>query len=326
MKRFLLICAFIPVSLLSSFSFPELRFKADGKFKIVQFTDVHYVPGNDKSDVALRTIAETVDAEHPDLVVFSGDVVTGKPAEQGWKVILDELERRSVPFCVVPGNHDDEQDLSRKQISALVKQYKMNANTRKDPAIKGVLNTVVEIKDPESKKISFLLYCLDSNAYPADSRFKGYGWFAADQIAWYRQMSEKYTRKNGNVPLPALAFFHIPLPEYREAYDRKENKRLGERKERECAPALNSGMFAAMIEAGDVIGVFTGHDHDNDYIVNAYGIALAYGRFTGGKTTYTNRENGARVIELTKGERMFRTYVRLRSGKIKDIAVFPSDF
>ena len=85
-------------------------------------------------------------------------------------------------------------------------------------------------------------------------------------------------------------------------------------------------MFAAMIEAGDVMGVFVGHDHDNDYIVNAYGIALGYGRFTGGKTTYTNMENGARVIELTEGERMFRTYIRLRSGEIKDRAVFPSDF
>lgn len=326
MKRILFICVFVSISLLSCFSLPELRFNADRKFKIVQFTDVHYVPGNDKSGVALRTIVETVEAEHPDLVIFSGDVVTGKPAEQGWKIILDELERRSVPFCVVPGNHDDEQDLSREQISALVKQYKMNVNARKDPKIKGVLNTVVEVKGTKGERASFLLYCLDSNAYPADSRFKGYGWFAADQIEWYKRMSEKYTRKNGNAPLPALAFFHIPLPEYREAYDKKENKRFGERKERECSPELNSGMFAAMIEAGDVMGVFVGHDHDNDYIVNAYGIALGYGRFTGGKTTYTNMENGARVIELTEGERMFRTYIRLQSGEIKDMAVFPSDF
>lgn len=262
MKKGLLVCIFVFAGFLSSFSLPELRFRPDGKFKIVQFTDVHYVPGDSKSDVALQTIGATIDEEHPDLVVFSGDVVTGSPAEQGWQIILDELERRSVHFCVVPGNHDDEQDISRKQISALVRQYKMNVNARKDPKIKGVLNTVLEIKDADGKKTAFLLYCLDSNAYPTDSRFKGYGWFTADQIEWYRQMSEKYARKNGNEPLPALAFFHIPLPEYREAFDKKENKRFGSRNERECAPVLNSGMFAAMIESGDVLGTFVGHDHD----------------------------------------------------------------
>lgn len=325
MRKFLLSCTFALLFCVSGFSIQELRFNPAGKFKIVQFTDVHYVPGNDKSNVALRTITETVDAEHPDLVIFSGDVVTGSPAEQGWKTILDELEKRSIPFCVVPGNHDDEQDLSRKQISELVKQYKMNVNARKDPKIKGVLNTVLEIDGSENKKPAFLIYCLDSNAYPTDSRFKGYGWFTADQIEWYRKTSEKYTRKNDDVPLPALAFFHIPLPEYGEVFDNKKNKRIGKRNENECSPALNSGMFAAMLTAGDVMGVFVGHDHDNDYVVNAYSIALGYGRFTGGKTTYTNMENGARVIELTEGSKTFYTYVRLRSGKIKDMIVFPSD-
>ena len=37
--------------------------------------------------------------------------------------------------------------------------------------------------------------------------------------------------------------------------------------EKACAPKLNTGMFAAMKEAGDVMGVFVGHDHDNDYAV-----------------------------------------------------------
>ena len=184
MKKLLGICLFVFAGFLPTFSSPGLRFNANGKFKIVQFTDVHYVPGNDNSKVALQTIQETIEAEHPDLVVFSGDVVTDKPAEQGWKTILGELEQRSVPFCVVLGNHDDEQNLSRKEISDLVKKYEMNVNARKDPPIKGVLNTVVEIKDAANKKNSFLLYCFDSNAYPTDKRFKGYGWFTADQIAW----------------------------------------------------------------------------------------------------------------------------------------------
>lgn len=48
--------------------------------------------------------------------------------------------------------------------------------------------------------------------------------------------------------------------------------------EKACAPLLNTGMFAAMKEAGDVMGTFVGHDHDNDYSVMWHGILLAYGR------------------------------------------------
>lgn len=64
-----------------------------------------------------------------------------------------------------------------------------------------------------------------------------------------------------------LLLFHIPLPEYNEAA-RSENAILrGTRMEEACAPKLNTGMFAAMKEAGDVMGMFVGHDHDNDYAV-----------------------------------------------------------
>ena len=45
-------------------------------------------------------------------------------------------------------------------------------------------------------------------------------------------------------------------------------------------------MFAAMYEGGDVMGMFAGHDHDNDYSVMWHGILLAYGRFGGGNTEY----------------------------------------
>ena len=61
--------------------------------------------------------------------------------------------------------------------------------------------------------------------------------------------------------------------------------------EKACAPELNTGMFTAMKEAGDVMGMFVGHDHDNDYAVMWKGILLAYGRFTGGNTEYNHLPN-----------------------------------
>ena len=57
-----------------------LKFNADKKFKIVQFTDVHFIYDNPKSDISLERIKEVVDAEKPDLVIFTGDVIYGKPA------------------------------------------------------------------------------------------------------------------------------------------------------------------------------------------------------------------------------------------------------
>jgi len=73
-------------------------------------------------------------------------------------------------------------------------------------------------------------------------------------------------------------------------------------------------MFAAMLESGDIMGVFVGHDHDNDYLASLYGIVLGYGRFSGGRTTYTDFQNGARVFCLKEGEKGFLTYIRLMDG------------
>ena len=65
---------------------PVLKFNQDGKFKIVQFTDVHFKYGNPASDIALERINEVLDAEKPDFVIFTGDVIyygirVGIPAE-----------------------------------------------------------------------------------------------------------------------------------------------------------------------------------------------------------------------------------------------------
>ena len=94
-----------------------LRFNKDGKFKIVQFTDVHFKYGNPASDVALERIGEVLDAEHPDLVIFTGDVVYSSPADKGMLQVLGQVERRHLPFVVTFGNHDNEQGKSRKSVA-----------------------------------------------------------------------------------------------------------------------------------------------------------------------------------------------------------------
>ena len=185
-----------------------------------------------------------------------------------------------------------------------------------DEYIKGIGNYILEVKDKEAKALKSILYFMDSGAYSKIAKPFSYAWFDFSQINWYRDQSAAYKRRNEENPLPALAFFHIPLPEYTQMTSGNDSILVGEKRESECAPKLNTGMFTAMREAGDVMGTFVGHDHDNDYIGSFYDIYLAYGRFSGGKTVYNNLGlNGCRVIELTEDKREFNTYIRLLGGE-----------
>ena len=85
----------------------NLKFDSAGHFKIVQFTDDHYVPNNPKSKAAIHLIEKVLDLENSDLVVLTGDIVTGRPARIGWDSVLDPILRRNIPFIVTLGNHDD---------------------------------------------------------------------------------------------------------------------------------------------------------------------------------------------------------------------------
>lgn len=167
---------------------------------------------------------------------------------------------------------------------------------------------------------------MDSPSYSQINGIGGYDYIKFDQIQWYRENSAKYTKQNGGTPIPSLAFFHIALPEYNQAASDETAILVGTRKEKACAPQLNSGLFASMKEMGDIQGVFVGHDHDDDYAVYWKGILLAYGRYTGGDTVYNNLTNGARVIEMTEGENGFKTWIHLKGNEIINKVNYPSDF
>ncbi|MDR3198969.1 MAG: metallophosphoesterase family protein [Planctomycetaceae bacterium] len=319
----------------------KLRFKEDGTFKIAQITDPHFgilyptVPNNDKDSIKL--IAEIIEIENPQLVVYTGDIIVGGDIYKGWDDILRPCIESKTPWAVVLGNHDDEAGVNRKQIIDYLKNKPYSVTEPGPENITGVGNYVLEILNGE--KVAFLLYCLDSNAYSPIKEVNGFDWFRPDQIAWYKSQSHEYTKQNNGQPFPALAFFHIPLCEYAEMIhfngsehwshktlllcDGKmvpfKGKIIGDRKEYE-GTGVNSGMFLAMLECRDVMGTFVGHDHRNDYIGLRHGIALGYGRCSG---TYIPELHGARLIEISNsGERSFKTWIRLYGGeKIHDIQV-----
>ena len=331
-----------------------LQFTDSGKFKIVQFTDTHYRTDKRYDCVeAVRLIEETLDAEKPQLAVYTGDIVVAGKIRKGWQDILAPCIERKIPHAVVLGNNDSEKSkLSRREIIEYISGMPFSVTRPGPKNVFGSGNYVLEIFD--GNRLANLLYCLDSNSSPPPPLEGVYDWFHDDQIAWYKKKSRDYTKRNAGKPIPAFAFFHIPLNEFGEmihhqavlASDLTEyqagailrTKRdyrtdlksvlVGQRFEIECPGAVNSGMFYTMWSQKDIMGIFVGHNHTNDYIGLNQGIALAFGRWSGSKTTYGERyvTQGARLIELSKdGGRSFRTWIRQRGGeKFFDVQV-PDD-
>ncbi|MBF0410195.1 MAG: metallophosphoesterase family protein [Candidatus Riflebacteria bacterium] len=160
---------------------------------------------------------------------------------------------------------------------------------------------------------------------PNDNLSTGYDWISLEQINWYCNRSEYFTRRNNGIPLPSLMFFHIPLPEYSQILT--HGKLIGERLETECPPKRNSGMFAAILEKHDVMGIFVGHDHVNDYTGFMQGVALAYGKKTGmGAYGPVQNNYGCRIIVLHEGKSSFETWVRTISGKAEKCVNIPDSF
>ncbi|MCQ2269208.1 MAG: metallophosphoesterase family protein [Bacteroidaceae bacterium] len=310
-----------------SISAQTLKFHKDGTFKIVQFTDVHWKAGLPESDIAAENMNAILDAEKPDFVIYTGDLIFGSPAAQGLDRALEPVVSRGIPFAVTWGNHDDEQDMTRQEIFDYMKKKPGNLSGTV-PGLSGITNFILPIESSNSKKSAFTLYGIDSNSYSKKPNVKGYDWIKHDQIHWYRENSQRIVQEHQGDTIPALMFFHIPLPEYQQATQDQNIPMIGTRKEMVCAPEINSGMFNAILEMGDVMATFAGHDHINDYAVLWKGILLGYGRYSGGNTVYNNIPggNGARIILLKEGERSFSTYIRLRTGEIINRIQFPEDF
>lgn len=296
-----------------------LRFRGDETFTIVQLTDVHWRNG-DEADQRSRALIELVlDIERPDLVVLTGDILSGEESHDpgaAYRAAAAPIEDREIPWAAVFGNHDDEGSLSRKALLE-VQQALPHCLTEAGPRnITGVGNYVLRLLAAKDDRLAAALYFIDSGGYNAFG-VGHYAWIARDQIEWYARASARLRSEiiasGGEAPLPALAFFHIPLPEYDEVWRTAACR--GHRYEPVCGPSANSGLFAALLEAGDVMGTFCGHDHVNDFEGELHGVRLCYGRATGfspyGREGFPR---GARVVRLQQGERSFLTWVRLEDG------------
>ena len=305
----------------------DFRFNANGKFKLMQLTDTHYVSGDARSQRALDNVNEMLERERPDLVIHTGDVIFGKPAEPSLREILGVIADHKVPFAVALGNHDGQFGKNRQEVFDIIKTIPYNINKGVE-GIYGDSNDIITLSPAAGGKPQRVFYLFDSGDSIKDPDLKGYDYIHFDQINWYRRHSMAFRQQNGGNPLPSLAFFHIPVPEFTYGL-RYDTKRIfkGNFGEDPAPSKVNSGLFVSMKEMGDVQAIVCGHDHDNDYVMLWRGMFLLYGRFSGCDTVYNNlKPNGARLFEFTEGQDGFRSWVRLYGGETTQDLRYPDSF
>ncbi|THG93934.1 hypothetical protein EW026_g7427 [Hermanssonia centrifuga] len=227
-----------------------LHFSHDGKFKIMQIADLHFsvnqgvcretiiTPCTAADDMSISLLADTLDKEKPDLVVFSGDQLNGQGTSWDAKSVLAKFARavtdRQIPWAAIFGNHDDEDgDTRAEQIKYMQGlPYSLVQAGPKD--IHGVGNYLHKVYSADPSKTHILtLYFLDSGAY-GDGKWDffniftptEYDWIHQDQIDWFLEESygsqdlgsiwnrdDQFTPQTRLAKPNALMFFHIPLEE-----------------------------------------------------------------------------------------------------------------
>ncbi|KAG2178207.1 hypothetical protein INT43_003460 [Umbelopsis isabellina] len=277
---------------------PPLTFKADGTFKILQLADLHFsnnkgkcrdVPPNSSCEGDSTTVAsieKLLKSERPDLVVFTGDNIDGiggvNDARTATLKYSQPVIEQRIPWAMIFGNHDDENDLSREELFEVVRNLPYSISEEGPFEISGVGNYVLKIwtngTDAKltEKMHAFTVYLFDSHAY-ANPEKTVYGEIKQDQLEWYRNVSQSF--KTGQADTPnAIAFFHIPMPEYNNLdRDGHQQPILGDKRETVSSGKDTSySILSTFREGGDIRATGCGHDHVNDYCMNAEGIALCY--------------------------------------------------
>lgn len=288
-----------------------LRFQ-DGRFKVMQLTDLHLTVGDgaaERNDSTCILVDKLIKQEKPGVVILTGDIVwMTTDALPLWKQITDVFVANQTPFAVTFGNHDEETNLRNDDILEYLKTCPYNLTTDTS-GTSGSGNCYLPVLSSDGNRTAWVLYLFDSHNNRTDRTFGYYNWIQHDQIDWYLSLVDRYASENEGVTVPSIAFFHIPFYEYES--QRWSYPSVGSREEGVYGPNVNSGLFESFINKGDVAGVFVGHDHNNDYIIDVNGrILLGYGRKTGYNSAYKEvLPRGARIINLRENERAFDTHL-----------------
>ena len=285
---------------------PTLRFNDDAEFTILYITDLHIGDSKDNDTNSLNVLKSLIKNSNPDLVVLGGDIVSGyhwnRMEKQffykNWKKFTDIFLKEKIFYAYAFGNHDIEADLNAEEIQKLEESHPYSlfkGDMTLDP--KSVSNFYLKIFSSfENRKdeITSLMWIFDSKRHGCLNKRFSYACITSPQISWYENESKKFYKKYDKI-INGLSFFHIPLPEFKDLWNKYET--YGHKNEYVYCPKKNTGLFQTMVKMSNIKGIYVGHDHANDFGGFIEGIELAYNRKSGyGSYGYLKR--GGRVFKL----------------------------
>lgn len=322
-----------------------LSFHEDGSFKILVLSDIH---GN---SVALKSetrenIRLLVEREKPDLVILDGDntwqITNEKVLTRCVTDIVSVLEENQIPWAHTYGNHDAEgSNVPKERQQEIYESFEYCVSKAGDEELTGVGNYLLPIYSSDKEKVSFAVWVLDSGSdlseeekkelFPVTTTYPGYpgsnyDYIRPDQIAFYRSASMLLQERNGGKAVPGLMAFHIALQESHTAWENRDGLRYtGEKRENVCASAVNSGLFSAILERGDIKAIVNGHDHVNDFMVEYCGVMLCQASTPTAEDIYHDDDMlGGRVFILNEeNPSEIETYISYVHERLPEID--PSD-
>ena len=309
-------------------------------FKILQLSGTHFVGarfGKDLDLKVLKAVYKMVDYVRPDLIVYTGDIVYptrlfgSNDNIKAATVLSSFFEKMQVPFLYEFGNHDTEV-FATGTANDINKIFQSNkyCYARDDETIRyreGRLSQAFEIRN-YNNTLNTVLMLMDSGSYSDRvSFFSGYANFNKGHISWYYERLNRIRKQEGYKSfsdISSLAFFHIPLYEYSQAYELYKTKSdevtylFGQNDEAISSPIKASGLFEKMVELKSTKALFFGHDHKNSLALNYQGVDFYYGHSIDYRAyptiKYTDEYRGCLVITIKPDS----SYV-VESQLLKDI-------
>ena len=309
-----------------------IKFNSDGKLKVMHVTDTHLEDYN--VDSSCWAIGYACDKEKPDVVIVTGDNVQNGDNPEDTKKLIDKLmtvfEERNIPVAVTFGNHDSESGaMSREELMAYYNTYSCSISVDDGDALSGCGTYNIPVMSSDGTKVKFNLWVFDSNDYDGNGH---YGCVKADQVEWYKKTSDELKAQNGGEVVCSLAFQHIIVPEVYDVLTKADKKVLfsfehiindgeyyhfdanqknyGTLNETPCSGGENFGQFDAMVEKGDVLAIFSGHDHANAFGVQNQGIDIVNSLSTRYNNERYSTQYGYRMLIVDENDTsVYDTYV-----------------
>ncbi|CAJ1931680.1 unnamed protein product [Cylindrotheca closterium] len=250
-------------------------------FKILQIADIHLGEaenldwGPEQDRKTWLVLDRVLKLEQPDLIVLSGDQLTGNNCKENatayYQMLGEFLSKYNTPWATIFGNHDDlgfvdpvdgkqnpEPKYSRRDLLEIDQSFPLSLSQLGPDHVFGTSNYVLDILNHEGGPVlAAQILLLDS------------GGGSLPEVIDESQLKWLHEQQQGNtINIPAVAFQHIPTLShaYHTNSQQLHDECTGMNGDHGMAPLeSDAGIVQALVEAKRYLFLAVGHNHGNDY-------------------------------------------------------------